>query len=157
METTAAQVSRVENGERDWGKGYLEAFAHVIGCPNPTDPITRPPGAPLTLDDMLKDAPPEVRRQAFAVVETLVRTGTGDYKVVPLPQAEQVLASVEAQVPAELRQEIASALQADPRRLKEILQVVRDIGSRSHKSREGGSASIGHGKVPVGSQTRERR
>jgi transcriptional regulator with XRE-family HTH domain len=76
LETTVATVSRVENGARDWGKGYLEAFAHVIGCPNPTDPISRPPGAPITLDDMLKGASPEVRKQAIAVVETLLRTGT---------------------------------------------------------------------------------
>lgn len=76
METTAATVSRVEKGDRDWGKGYLEAFAYVIGCPNPTDPITRPPNAPITLDDMLKDATPEQRRQAIAIVETLLRNGT---------------------------------------------------------------------------------
>ena len=76
METTAATVSRVENGDRDWSKGYLEAFAYVIGCPNPTDPITRPPNAPITLDDMLKNASPEIRRQAFTVVEALLKTGT---------------------------------------------------------------------------------
>lgn len=76
MGTTAAQVSRVETGERDWGKGYLEAFAHVIGCPYPSDPITRPPGAAITIDDMLKDATPEVRQQAMAVVQALAKTGT---------------------------------------------------------------------------------
>jgi Helix-turn-helix domain/Peptidase S24-like len=43
METTVATVSRIETGQRDWGKGYLEAFAHVIGCPNPVDPLTGPP------------------------------------------------------------------------------------------------------------------
>lgn len=76
LETTAATVSRIEKGERDWGKGYLEAFAYVIGCPNPSDPITRPPDQPTTLDDMLRSASPEIRRQAFAVVETLLKTGT---------------------------------------------------------------------------------
>lgn len=77
METTAATVSRVENGDRDWGKGYLEAFSHVIGCPSPADPITRPPGAPKTLDDMLKDAPPEVRKDILDYARfKLQRTGT---------------------------------------------------------------------------------
>lgn len=76
METTAATVSRIEKGDRDWGKGYLEAFSHVIGCPNPEDPIRRPPGAAITLDDMLKDASPELRRQAFSVIEALLKTGT---------------------------------------------------------------------------------
>lgn len=77
METTAATVSRIENGDRDWSKGYLEAFAFVIGCPDTTDPIRRPPGAAITLDDMLKDATPELRRQAASVVEALLKTGTG--------------------------------------------------------------------------------
>jgi transcriptional regulator with XRE-family HTH domain len=76
METTTATISRVESGDRDWGKGFLEAFSYVVGCPNISDPITRPPGAPITLDDMLRDATPEQRRQAFVVVEALLRTGT---------------------------------------------------------------------------------
>jgi transcriptional regulator with XRE-family HTH domain len=43
MQTTKATVSRIENGTRDWSKGYLEAFAHVIGCANIADPLLRPP------------------------------------------------------------------------------------------------------------------
>lgn len=65
METTKQTVSRVENGERDWSKGYLEAFSHVIGCPRPEDPISRPPGAAITLDDMLRDASPEIRAEVL--------------------------------------------------------------------------------------------
>ena len=76
METTAATVSRIEKGDRDWSKGYLEAFSYVIGCPDPTDPIRRPPGSAITLDDMLKDASPELQRQALSVVEALLKTGT---------------------------------------------------------------------------------
>lgn len=76
METTAGTISRVENGTRDWSKGYLEAFSYVIGCPNVIDPITRPPGAPISLDDMLRDASPDMRRQAIAVVEAILKTGS---------------------------------------------------------------------------------
>ena len=76
LETTAATVSRVESGDRDWGKGYLEAFAHVIGCPNPSDPITRPPNSPITLDDRLRSAPPEKRQQIIEYVDFVLRTGT---------------------------------------------------------------------------------
>ena len=76
LETTAATVSRIEKGDRDWSKGYLESFAHVIGCPETTDPIRRPPGAAITLDDMLKGATPEIRRQAISVVEALIKSGT---------------------------------------------------------------------------------
>jgi len=72
--TSKQTVSRVETGERDWGKGYLEAFAHVIGCPNPTDPITRPPNAPITLDDMVRDLPVEKRTQVIDFIE-FVKTG----------------------------------------------------------------------------------
>lgn len=32
MNTTAAAVSRIETGERDWSKGYLEALAYLVGC-----------------------------------------------------------------------------------------------------------------------------
>lgn len=76
LETTAATVSRIENGARDWSKGYLESFAHVMDCPDPTDPIRRPPGTATTLDDILKDASPKLRRQAVSVVEALLKTST---------------------------------------------------------------------------------
>ncbi len=77
METTKQTVSRVESGERDWSKGYLEAFSFVIGCPRPEDPITRPPGAAITLDDMLRNAPPEVRKEIIDFANfKLQKTGT---------------------------------------------------------------------------------
>jgi len=28
----APTISRYETGEREWGKGYLEALAHAVGC-----------------------------------------------------------------------------------------------------------------------------
>lgn len=70
MRTSAATVSRIESGDRDWGKGYLEAFSHIIGCPNVTDPITRPPELAVTLEDRLKQAPPEIRD----AIETLLNS-----------------------------------------------------------------------------------
>lgn len=74
METTKQTVSRVESGDRDWGKGYLEAFAHVIGC-EPGDPLTRPPEVP-SADQLLRSAGPEKRREIFAVIETMLKTGS---------------------------------------------------------------------------------
>jgi transcriptional regulator with XRE-family HTH domain len=74
--TSKQTVSRVESGDRDWGKGYLEAFAHVVGCSNPTDPITRPPDAPITLDDMVRGMPAEKREQVIHFVEFMRRSGT---------------------------------------------------------------------------------
>lgn len=32
MDTTAATVSRIETGEREWYKGYVEALAYLVGC-----------------------------------------------------------------------------------------------------------------------------
>ncbi|MGE3649370.1 MAG: helix-turn-helix domain-containing protein [Reyranellaceae bacterium] len=32
MNTTSATVSRIETGEREWSKGYLEALAYLVGC-----------------------------------------------------------------------------------------------------------------------------
>lgn len=32
MNTTAAAVSRIETGKREWSKGYLEALAYLVGC-----------------------------------------------------------------------------------------------------------------------------
>jgi len=79
METTAATVSRVETGERDWSKGYLEAFAYVIGCPNVVDPISRPPPGHDTrpsIDEMMREASLEKQKQILLVVEALLKTGT---------------------------------------------------------------------------------
>jgi transcriptional regulator with XRE-family HTH domain len=74
METTKQTVSRVENGQRDWGKGYLEGFAWAIGC-EPSDPITRPPNQ-ASADQLLRNASPEQRRAALAVIEAMLKTGT---------------------------------------------------------------------------------
>lgn len=52
METTVAMVSRIEADKRDWGKTYLEAFAHVVGC-RITAPITSPPSAADKSDEFL--------------------------------------------------------------------------------------------------------
>lgn len=74
LETTVATVSRIENGERDWGKGYLEAFSHVIGCDNPSDPITRPPDQP-SADHLLREATKADREKVWAVIRALLKTG----------------------------------------------------------------------------------
>lgn len=35
LNTTAAAVSRIETGKREWNKGYLEALAYLVGCQVP--------------------------------------------------------------------------------------------------------------------------
>ena len=56
MQTTKATVSRIENGTRDWSKGYLEAFSHVVGCASIADPISRPPEGNVDNPDNLRGA-----------------------------------------------------------------------------------------------------
>lgn len=53
METTVAMVSRIEGGERDWGKNYLEAFGHVIGC-HPLAPLLTAPRADADVTQVLR-------------------------------------------------------------------------------------------------------
>lgn len=100
LETTAATVSRVEKGERDWGKGYLEAFAFVVGC-EPADPITRPPGQ-VSADELLRNVSPELRNQAIRVVQTLVMTGTDGPRFYPIDT--ESFDGPEAQPPAKAGQ-----------------------------------------------------
>ena len=45
-----SHVSNVENGKAPWKQGFVEGFAAICRCPNPTDPIVRPPS---TADDLL--------------------------------------------------------------------------------------------------------
>jgi transcriptional regulator with XRE-family HTH domain len=73
LETTTATVSRIENGARDWSKGYVEAFAHVIGCDDPADPITRPPDGPDPIMKLLRSASPEKQAEALRIVEALLK------------------------------------------------------------------------------------
>lgn len=73
LETTTATVSRIENGARDWSKGYLESFSHVIGCEDPTDPITRPPYGPEPIIKLLRSASPEKQAEALRIVEALLK------------------------------------------------------------------------------------
>lgn len=75
METTTATVSRIEGGARDWSKGYLEAFSYVIGCDDPTDPITRPPNGPDPIAKMLRAATPEKQEEVRRVVEAMLKAG----------------------------------------------------------------------------------
>ena len=48
----APTISRYETGEREWGKGYLEALAYAVGCRVP-DLFTSPQAS---VDDKLRAA-----------------------------------------------------------------------------------------------------
>lgn len=75
METTKQTVSRIETGKRDWSKGYLEAFAHVISC-SLSAPIMRPPGKP-DANELLRDATPRQKELVIKIIENVVKAGIG--------------------------------------------------------------------------------
>lgn len=67
------QVSRWENNERGMTMAVQVALAEALGI-SPGD-LFRNPGEP-SADHLLRDATPEQRRQAFSVIEALIKTGT---------------------------------------------------------------------------------
>lgn len=72
LETTAATISRIESGKRDYTGAFLLAAAYVLNC-NPGDLITRPPSE-VSLDAVVRTAPAQIRAQISAVVETLLKS-----------------------------------------------------------------------------------
>lgn len=76
METSKGQISRWESDKRGLSMDVIFALADALGIDAPD--LLRDPEQP-SIDELLRraSAPPDVRDQAFAVVETLVkRTGT---------------------------------------------------------------------------------
>ncbi|WP_323012926.1 helix-turn-helix transcriptional regulator [Devosia sp.] len=78
METTVAMVSRIETGERDWGKNYLEAFGYVTGC-HPLAPLLTPPRSDVDVSEVLRamgaaaDFSPEILSSATSTLRSLAR------------------------------------------------------------------------------------
>lgn len=70
--TTAATISRIENGKLDFSGKFLAAFAFVVGCPNPNDPVTRPPGQ-LSIDSMFSKVSAERRLQVHERARAMVQ------------------------------------------------------------------------------------
>lgn len=50
---TAATVSRIESGAREFSGEYLLKFAEAVGCPFPGDPINRPP-TKVSIDELIE-------------------------------------------------------------------------------------------------------
>lgn len=72
LDTTAATISRIEAGKRDFTGDFLYAAAYALNC-HPTDILARPPENP-SLDAMTDAAPERVRAQIRAVVETILKS-----------------------------------------------------------------------------------
>jgi len=71
LDTTAASISRIESGKRDFTGVFLIGAARALGC-QPADLIGRLPTEP-SLDAAIKDAPAAVKAQIRIVVEALLK------------------------------------------------------------------------------------
>lgn len=69
------QISRWERGDRGMTINVQAALAEALNI-SPSD-LFRHPDMP-SADELLRNATPEQRRQAFTVIEALLKTGTAD-------------------------------------------------------------------------------
>ena len=70
VNSTAATISRLENGRQPYTQPLLEALAEALDC-NPADIIMRPPGASTSLDRAIEGLSDAQRRQAEAIIRAL--------------------------------------------------------------------------------------
>lgn len=76
---TAPSISQIENGKQGFTDTTLQALADALHC-SPGDLLMRNPldhDAPWSLWDSVKKAPQAKRTEIVAVVETMLKTGTG--------------------------------------------------------------------------------
>jgi transcriptional regulator with XRE-family HTH domain len=71
--TTKATVSRMENSESQYNRGYLEALAEALDIDDPAK-LLHHPDRPSP-DDLLRNATPEQRARAISVIEALLKAG----------------------------------------------------------------------------------
>lgn len=70
LDTTAATVSRIESGKRDYTGDFLWACAYALNC-HASDLLSRPPTQP-SLDALTRDAPEKLREKLQLVVKTIL-------------------------------------------------------------------------------------
>lgn len=72
LDTGKDQISRWESGKRGMSAGVIAALEEALQL-EPGD-IFRDPAQP-SVDELLRNATPEQRRQALSVIEALLKTG----------------------------------------------------------------------------------
>jgi transcriptional regulator with XRE-family HTH domain len=76
LETTKANISRVESLKQGYTQDFLEACAEALST-EPASLLTRDPTDPENVWSVWDQAKPGERRQIVAIAKTLIRTGTG--------------------------------------------------------------------------------
>lgn len=102
MGTSGATVSRIENGDRDWSKGYLEALAYLVGC-QVKDLFQKPSKADLVRDtriaelmDLVADMPDTALDHLIGLISASARESeplSERHPVPPLAQQPKAPAS----------------------------------------------------------------
>lgn len=75
LETSAASLSRIENGDQPYTQDFLEAVADALGT-DPASLIMRDPSSTDAIWSLWDRAKPAERRQIEEVVKAILRTGT---------------------------------------------------------------------------------
>lgn len=78
VEMSVASISQIETGKQGFTDATLTVLARELNC-REGDLLMRNPldkNAPWSLEDRLQRATPDQRRQALAVVEAIMKTGT---------------------------------------------------------------------------------
>ena len=68
------QISRWENGKRDMTMSVQAALSEALGFGDDPGRLFHDPDRP-SVDELLKNAPPQKRIEILAVVQTMLRTG----------------------------------------------------------------------------------
>lgn len=74
LEITQGQLSKIENGKREYDQSFLELAADVLNCA-PADLLVRDPSDPAGLWTLWDQLKPVERSQAVAVLQA-IKTGT---------------------------------------------------------------------------------
>lgn len=74
LETDKGTISKLERGRQKVTDDWLFGLAWAMGVE--PERLFRHPDAP-SLDDLIRGAPDNLKKQIFQVVEALVKTGTG--------------------------------------------------------------------------------
>lgn len=80
LNVSRSLLSKIEGAKSPYSQQFMENAAEAYGCEVP-DLIIRNPldkDAVWSIQDQLAKASPEKRREIFAVVETMLKTGTGN-------------------------------------------------------------------------------
>ena len=95
VEKTQSWLSQLEQFKIEYTQGALEALGNALSC-EPGDLLTVNPlkeGEVIDFTALLRGAPKTIKKQAYAIVETLLQTGSGNTPALYRPDDSEPLKS----------------------------------------------------------------